>query len=559
MKRCPTPCILVLALSLCIGTAPAALAEVTGVDITSREVLSRPDFGDTGPYERLRGEIHFAVDPSNPRNQVIVDLDLAPRNADGLVEMSATLEILAPQDPERGNGVALFDIANRGRKVALQFNHAGGGDEFGDGFLMREGYTIVWVGWEFDVASRPGVARVDVPAPEGFPDYPIGGLGFAAIRDAASWMRHSPDAVVSADHAVAFGLSQSGRFLRTYLYLGFNSDESERLVFDGVMAHIGGASRIDLNRRGATPTSQGQYDATSFPFADEAYRDPVTGVSEGELDNERARANQPRVFYTNTSVEYWGGGRVAALIHTTPNATEDIPLPDNVRFYFLAGSQHGPAAFPPTQSRNAQQIGNPMDYWWPMRALLVAMTDWVVDDVAPPASAYPTLAASTLVAPADIAFPSIPGVRSPADVEAGSRAPNLLLQGVGGPGAPLPLLVPAVDADGNETSGIRHPELAAPLATYSGWNFTSPDTGDPSRLVSLAGAYIPFASSIVERDATGDPRPSIRERYGSREAYLDQVREAGEALVGQRYLLEDDLTPILARAGEHWDWRMGSP
>jgi Alpha/beta hydrolase domain len=556
MKRWLIPHTLVLILTLCLGRmASLAPAEVTRVEINSRELVARPDFGDTGPYERLTGRIYFAVDPSNPRNQVIVDLDLAPRNAEGRVEMSATLEILAPQDPEMGNGVALFDIANRGNKVALQFNHGGGGDEFGDGFLMREGFTIVWVGWESDVAARPGAVRIQVPAPGG---YPVGGLGLAAIRDAASWLQNSADAVVPVDHAVAFGLSQSGRFLRTYLYLGFNSDESGRRVFDGVMAHIGGASRIDLNRRGATPTSLGAYDATSFPFADDAWRDPVTGVSEGELDNARARENPPRVFYTNTGVEYWGGGRVAALIHTTPDGTEDIPLPDNVRFYFLAGSQHGPAAFPPTQARNAQQIGNPMDYWWPMRALLVAMTDWVTEDVAPPASAYPTFAASTLVAPADIGFPAIPGVRSPSDLDAGRRAANLMLQGIGGPGAPLPLLVPAVDADGNETSGIRHPELAVPLATYTGWNFTNPDVGDPSGLVALAGSYIPFASSIAEREDAGDPRPSIQERYGSRESYLDQVRSAGEALVGQRYLLADDLTPILERAGEHWDWRMGA-
>lgn len=535
-------------------TGVPACAEVTGFEIASRAPIvgGRP-FGDFGAYERLEGTLHFAIDPDNPRNRVIADLALAPRNGAGLVEMSADLSILTPVDRARGNGIALVDIANRGRKPALGFNHAGRGAEFGDGFLMERGYTIVWVGWEFDVAAGPDAVNIEVPHTTGPEDAPIGGLGFAAVRDAASWIKHADSAEVSAPNALAFGVSQSGRFLRNYLYLGFNTDERGRKVFDGLMSHIAGSSRIDLNRRGAEPVSLGQFDATSFPFADRALRDPVTGVVEGALENSRSRDNQPLIFYTNTSVEYWGGGRVAALVHSSPDGADDVPLPDNVRFYLLAGTQHGPGPFPPPPASAGQQMGNPTDYWWNMRALLVGMEQWLLDGVEPPASVHPSHADGTLVAPAKLGFPKIPGVRSPASLTAGARAANILIDANGAPGTSLPLIVPVVDADGNETSGILHPEVSVPLATYTGWNFVDPARGDPTALVPLAGSYIPFPATREARRQSRDPRPSIAERYASKSDYLTRVRQAGERLIADRYLLEADLAPILQRAGEHWD------
>ena len=537
---------------------PALAAEVSRIEVASRGPIAEGrDFGEVGSYEEIIGTIHFEIDPSNPRNQVIADLDLAPRNRDGLIEMSADLSILAPMNPDNGNGIALVDIVNRGRKVALQFNRAEGGNPYGDGFLMNRGYTIVWIGWEFDVPPSPTAVRIDVPLADGIPNSRIGGLGFAAIRDAATWIKHSPESIVSTDYALSFGSSQSGRFLRNYLYLGFNTDETGRQVFDGIIPHIAGSSRIDLNRRGAEPISQGQFTATSFPFADAAFGDPVTGVEEGTLQNARSQANQPRIFYTNTSVEYWGGGRVAAMVHTTPDGAEDIALPDNVRFYLLAGTQHGPGAFPPPPPGNGQQMGNPIDYWRNMRALLTAMAEWVVDDAAPPPSAHPDFADNTLVMPRDLHFPALSGVRSPADVTSGTRAANPLLDGNGGAGTTLPLLVPAVDVDGNETSGILHPEVAVPLATYTGWNFANAERGDPNDLWPLAGAYIPFPATRNEGEQRNDPRASIEERYASKDAYLEQVREAAESLVRERYMLPVDVAPVLERAGRHWDLLMG--
>jgi hypothetical protein len=534
--------------------APTLLADVSSVDIVARRPLEDGrGFGDAGPYEEIVGRITFAIDPADPLNQIIVNLDRAPRNGQGMVEATADLVILAPANPQLGNGVALVDIANRGRRSALGLNRGGTGP-YGDGFLMNEGYTVVWVGWEFDVQPDPGAIRIDVPSVDGFP---VGGLGFAAVRDTASWLRYGSEAPVTVDHALSFGSSQSGRFLRTFLYLGFNTDESGRQVFDGMIPHIAGSSRLDLNRPGAEPLSLGMFSATSFPFADVALRDPVTGVVDGTLGNDRSRERQPFILYTNSGVEYWGGGRVASLVHSTPDGTDDLTLSENIRFYFLAGTQHSPGEFPAAPASAAQEMRNPTDYWWNMRALLTALKDWVVDGVEPPSSRYPRFADGNLVPPADVDFPAIPGVRSPRDRTAGTRVGNRWLHGEGGAGVSLPMLVPQVDADGNETSGIRHPEVAVPLATYTGWNFTDPDQGDPNTLVSLAGSYIPFPATREQREATRDPRPSIEERYTSREDFLTRVETVGRRLIGQRYLLEGDLARVLERAAEHWDLLTG--
>jgi hypothetical protein len=625
----------ILVLVLLFAVPTGLRAEVTRVEIAARyDAASGTTFGTTGVYEQLVGKIFFAVDPTNPRNRVIVDLDRAPRNESGRVEMSADFAVLRPKDASKGNGVALLDVVNRGNKTVLNgFNRAATGNELGDGLLMRMGYTVVWVGWEFDVPQRNGAIRIDVPNAVGvagivrttlvpttnsataqFGDVasylptdpaatqnmlsvrdgalgnpttiersrwklngntvtleggfeagrtyelsytgmnpPVAGLGFAAMRDTASWIKYSPDALVSTKQALAFGASQSGRFLRNFLYLGFNADEKNRLVFDGVIAHIAGASRIDLNDRWSTPTSLGQFNATSFPFADISMRDPVTGAEEGALDNPRTRGFAPRIFYTNTGVEYWGGGRSAALIHTTPDGAKDLVLPDNERVYFLTGSQHGPARFPPAAARNGQQQENPTDYWYAMRGLLVAMDKWMREGVTPPPSQYPRLQDKTLVRARDVAFPAIPGVTSPQKLPSALRSANPLIQNEGGPGTPIPFLVPQTDKDGIELAGIRLPEVAVPLATYTGWNFRNASIGGSDQLYPLLGSWIPFPSTTAKRDETRDPRVSIAERYPSRMAYLDRIEKTAAKLVADRFLLAEDLPNVVKRAGEEWD------
>ncbi len=618
-----------------LASAMPARAEVTRI-----AVARRADVGQSG-YEKIVGTVYFAVDPKDARNRVVADLDKAPVNAAGRVEFSSDIYILRPKDPAHANGVALVDILNRGNKIVLNgFNRARSPDpaseaDLGDMFLMRYGYTIVWVGWEFDLADRPELMRIHVPTatdrgqpvtglvharftpnaraaeytvtdlakydasdPDGAdsqltvsPSFlgakgtpvprgqwrvkghvvtldggfeagrtyeityrtanpPISGLGFAAVRDTASWLKYQSDAVAPVRYAFGYGSSQSGRFLRGFLYEGFNTDEHDRQVFDAVMSHIAGASRLSMNERWATPTGLGVYNATAFPFADAAMRDPVGGATEGLLENPRS-SHPPKIFYTNTPVEYWGTGRVAALVTTNPAGTADITPPENVRVYFIAGTQHSPARFPASIG-NGQQVDNPVDYWWTMRALLLAMNKWVKEGTPPPASQYPRLQDRTLVPASAVAFPAIPNVTSPRTLTAGARTANPLLA-KSGAGAPLPLLVPDVDADGNERSGIRLPDVAVPLATYTGWNFRQPKIGAPNELVSLLGSTIFFPATRAAREAAHDPRRSIEERYASRDQYLERVQAAADALVRTGYLLVDDEPRILQRASDQWD------
>jgi hypothetical protein len=620
---------------LATALVPAVVsAEVARVEITSRrDVAGGRAFGAVGPYERIAGTLHFLIDPSNMRNQVVADLDKAPRNAAGKIEMSADLVILRPRDRARGNGIALFDIVNRGGTVALTaFNGpvtTTPEGEVGDGFLLNRGYTIVQVGWEFD-ARRPGAVRIEVPAAVGVTglvratfiptargnevtvgdlvgympadpasadntlrvrarlgapwvtvprgtwrlagnavtldtgfqagqtyelayvatDPPVAALGFAAVRDAAAWVKYAADATVSARHTFAYGSSQTGRWLRDFLYEGFNTDERNRQVFDAVMPHIGGAGGVLLNQRWSTPTSLLMESATHFPFSDVKQRDPVTGIEDGLLENTRVGAHQPKVFHTYSDTEYWERG--GALSHTTPDGSKDVALPSNVRLYHFAGAPHNIGRFP-AAATNGALADNPYDLKLSLRALLVAMEKWVRDGTPPPPSRYPRLQDGTLVRVADIAFPTLPGVTTPRNAFPGVRGVNRLLTRDGGAGTPLPLLVPQVDRDGNPTGSLRLPDIAVPLATYTGWNYRSAAIGGTEQFFPLIGGYVPFASTKVERESSGDPRLSIQERYQSRDQYLTLVREAAGRLVKEGYLLADDVAAIVNRSGEHWD------
>ena len=607
-------------------------------EVTRLEISRRADLPYAG-YEKIEGRVYFAVDPANRRNSVIVDLDRAPKNAQGRVEFSADFYAVRPKTG--GNGVAIVDVVNRGNRVTRMFNRvtAGTDPDVGDGFLLRRGFTVIAIGWEFDLPAGGDGLRIQVPAAAGvtgivrtlievdrraatysladdMPAYPavdpggpdsaltvrgqlseapqaiprsqwtlagdvvtleggfepgrvyeiayrvanppVSGLGLAAVRDIASWAKNAADAVTPAKHVYAFGQSQTGRFMREYLYLGFNADERERLVFDGVIAHIAGAARIDINRRGATPTSGAAFVGT-FPFSDRAQRDPVTGATEGLLDNDRARGHQPKLVMTNSSVEYWiDTGRAAALAHTTPDGASDAVLADNVRAYLFSGAQHTPGAFPPAAGGRGQQRANPLDYTLSLRALLVALDAWVREGTAPPPSRHPRMADRTLVRAQDLGFPAIPGVQSPRVIASGRRASNALLPSSGGAGAVQPLLVSQVDADGNEVGGISLPEVAVPLATYTGWNFRNPEIGGTTRLIGNTGSYVPFARTRAEREARRDPRLSIEERHASRGDYLAKVRAVTDALVRDRYMLAEDVDTAVTRANAHWELLTGT-
>jgi hypothetical protein len=376
-------------------------------------------------------------------------------------------------------------------------------------------------------------------------------LGYSAQRDVASAFKFADYMPVRVKYAYAFGSSQSGRFLREFIYQGFNADEQGRRSFDAIWAKTGGAARGDFIQPFSDPDGLGIFTGSQFPFANTPQKDPVTGKTDSMLMHMTPETT-PKLIYTNTETEYVGGGRSTALIHTSYDGKSDLAIPDNVRIYMWAGAAHGAGSFPPAKGI-AQQPGNANDYNWSMRGTLKAMDDWVRKDIAPPPSRYPNLTDGTLVDHAGWHFPAIPGVPSPAIIPGGYRAD------LGGPlTAPrLAYLDPKLDADGNDLGGVRLPEIAVPLGTYTGWSFRSPDVGSPTEIIPLTGMFIPFAATKAERDKTGDPRLSIAERYPSRDAYLTRIRAEAQKLADQRYILAEDIEPIVAHAGTVWDTLTG--
>ncbi|MCB1203415.1 MAG: hypothetical protein KDN18_04085 [Verrucomicrobiae bacterium] len=606
---------------LCLVVVLSAHAEVTRVEVTKRS-----DLDDSG-YEEIVGRLHYAIDPELAGNAVIADLQLAPKDAEGRVVFSSDLRILRPKDPEHSANAAWVEIPNRGGRANL-----------GEWFV-RNGFTVVSIGWEFDLPPAANRMRLEAPVARnadgspirgvvntaftpdksieeqnvtdleiypaidpdgpdsrllvrnraGFPGGteidrslwrveghrvrleggfepgktyevswlaegpPVAGLGYAAIRDAVSWLKHGDDSLAPVSQAYAFGSSQCGRFLRDYLYLGFNTDENDLAVLDGVMAHVAGAGRLVLNERWSKPRSVAGYYTASYPFADSAVEDPVSGHRDGVLENSRTN-HLPKIFYTNMAAEYWGAGRVAALTHADPAGTRDVDFPDPVRSYFFAGTSHGPAPFPPTSLVEDAPMANPVSASASIYALRMAMHRWVTEGLEPPASVHPSFRDGTLVPISKVAFPKVPGMPSPRSVNAGVRVRNPQWPDGAGAGTELPLFVPQSDADGNDLGGIRMPDIAVPLGTATGWVFRPEAMGSPHEFYLLRGAWVPFALSKEQREKAGDPRLSIEERYDSKEDYLKQVKTVLEDLVEKRFLEDRDLESQLSQAANRWDW-----
>jgi len=614
--------------------------------VTKIEIIERGDVG-IGAYERIVAKVHFAVDPKLAPNRIIADIELAPRNDKGLVECSADLYMLQPRDPAKSNGTALLEVSNRGGKGLLgMFDLASGSTdphsqpEFGDNFLLDQGFTLVWIGWEFDVPPSPkllhlyapiatkngqtitGLVRAEWEGDKRVTTIPLGdrtqigypvadqmdgqnkmfvrdtvngerrliardkwkfsdsnhvtmddgfepgkiyevvylakdpvlvGLGPAAIRDFVSFLKYGGVETALGDErayskrAVAFGVSQSGRFLRTYVYDGFNQDEKNRRVFDGVWAHVAGAGRGSFNARFAQPSRDGH------PFLNVAY--PVDLAPFNERDGWLAKATEanvvPKIFLSNGSYEYWG--RSASLIHTTQDGKQDVPPSKDVRIYFFAGSQHGSGSIPPRQVE-ARNPGAVNDYRAGMRALLVAMQSWLKDNKEPPASQYPQIGKDQLVAMSALAFPKIADLATPKH----KREAYRLDFSVEPPkiGTVYPTLVPQVDLDGNETSGIKMPEIQVPLASNTGWNLRNASIGAPDELYSMVGSWIRFPVNRTERENTKDPRPSIEERYTNKRDYLEKVTAAAQKLVQSGYLLDQDVAKVRERAAKEWDYAL---
>jgi len=393
------------------------------------------------------------------------------------------------------------------------------------------------------------------------------GLGFAAVRDFAAYAKHASDAITPALRVYGEGISQNGRFLRDFLYQGFNADEEGRMALDGVLAHVAGAGRGSFNfrfaqpSRDAQPTSSVFFPTDIFPFTDQPETDPVTAETGGLLDRAGAENVVPKIFFSNTSYEYWG--RACALIHVSADGKKDATISDNVRIYHFTGLQHFSGPTPPEKGAGdllGQQPQSPLPvrYFW--RSMIANMDTWVRTNTLPPPSSYPKIADGTLVAIKDYAFPAIPGVNQPDEANAGYRldfGPNwhdgILSIQPPKVGQAFPVLVPQVNFDGNERDGVRLPEITVPLATYASWNLRDPSIGAPDQRVSFEASYIPFPKTAIDRQKKGDPRLSIVERYKSREDYLASYTSALDELVRQRWILPEDRDVVLHRGEQEWD------
>ena len=619
-------------------------------------------FGDVGPYEKLVGRVFGEVDPEAPENAVITDIELAPRNANGMVEYAADLLILRPVDPAQGNGRIFYELNNRGRILSLgQLNDArsGGNDpttaaDSGNGFLMRRGYTFVSSGWDATAApdgtrlriaapiavnpdgspivgpaleefvvdndstltgtlAYPAASRdtrqasltvrkryADVPEaidadgweyidartirlrPPGRPfeqgrlyelayparDPQVAGLGLAAVRDVVAFLRHAetddegaPNPLAgSVDHVLTMGISQAARLLRDFVHLGFNADERGRRVFDGVLNWIGGASGGFFNYRFAQPFRTHRqhiarwFPEREFPFANHLLTDPVTGRTDGRLERCRASGTCPRLMEANSANEYWVKG--ASLLHTDLEGN-DLPDPPEVRFYLFSSLPHA-AGIGSSGLGICQQPRNPLVANAGLRALLVALDDWVTTGAEPPASRVPRRADGSLTIPLPremVGFPNIPGVRYTGLMSTGDLfdyGPDfnegiLTTLPPESAGSPYPVFVPRTDVDGNDLAGIRLPPVAAPRATFTGWALRAPAFGGPD-LCDAAGQQIDFAATRDERLASGDPRPSLEERYPAPGAYVEAVAAAAQGLAREHLLLDEDVERMVREA-----------
>jgi alpha/beta hydrolase family protein len=621
------------------GLADPLYAKIVKFDIARTEspAFEGRTFGTVGTYDRIIARATLAVAPDDPYNSIIVDLDRAPRNEQGLVEAVTDVEILRPTVAANGNRRLLYDVLNRGNKLVLAlFNDAVPVNDLtraadaGNGFLMDRGFTMVWSGWQGDIApgggrmtfSPPvvagvtGLAREDyifdhldnptmatlsypsadldpakaklsvraretdaraTPADLTFafegankisilrPDgYDAGaiyefiylakapkvmGLGFAATRDIVSFLRHeTADAAANPlagriDRAIGFGISQSGRYLQDFLYLGFNADESGRTVFEGLMPHVSGGKKTFTNYRfsqpGRSPYQHADmlYPGADFPFSYPVITDALTGKRDGFLARCLAAGNCPKIIKTDSELEFY---QQRASLMVTDTEGNPLAMPDNVRLFLLSNLQHfAPANAKSERVKTCAFPTNPLNAGPPARALLVALDAWISHGSLPPASRYPTRSDGTLVPSSidDVGFPRIPGF----DYTARLARPTVIDHEAMPPvkGAAYPVFVPKTDADGRDLAGIHLPTLEAPAATHTGWNLRKAGFGE-AELCDNNGSMIPFAATREERVKTGDPRLSMAERYPREGDRTAAIAKAAQQLVHDRLLLQED-------------------
>lgn len=696
------------AVAFCLaGMAVTAHARVTHIVVDEVKPLA-PASGQTVAYEQVAGRAFGVLDPRDPNNAIIQDIDLG-KDADGMARYTASFVITKPVDMNGASGLMWHDVPNRGRTLVIgvaernfgdvglasawQGDNAGattnkdsmtaGGTHFVALPIARnqDGSTIT--GNVFGriinrsgLASQPlivqsnplpyqpasldtsqatlvtrtgetmeGVAIGEVVVPasdwawarcgaaDPFPGTPdptqicvkggfdasklymvsfkakdpiVLGMGFAAWRDVGQFFKTATgDDAGTANpvagrlaYSIARGNSQSGNFLRGWLHLGFNQAEDGRQVHDGMWPIIAGR-RIALNFRWAQPDgvlelyqagSEGPQWWAKFP-------DHVRGLPPaGIQDRCEASKTCPKVIEHFGAAEIWALKLSPEWVGT--GAKNDIPVPKNVRRYYVASSTHGggaggfntslPGVGLPTSGPNcpgnnfgmAVLPANPVPHVQIRNALLVHFRNWVMQGTLPPDSIYPTLngkkgdgTRSTGRNTPDLVeankavmgFPTIPGLR-PTAPEAGFIMPVLdydwgpdfnFTDASGVPSnAPPPvkqvikMLVPRVDADGNEVGGVPNLLTDAPLGTYLGWNITAGGSRPfhQDQICNYVGGMVPFAKTRDERLANRDPRLSLEERYGTHAGYVAAVTQAAANAVARGFLLQEDADALIAEA-----------
>ena len=624
----------------CISPAQARITEINVQQV--EPFAGNAVFGKIGAYERVWGVASGELDPADPRNKGIVNIDKAPRNSIGKVPYEVEWFMLRPADATKGNHKLMFEVTNRGRKFLMNWlmdapmqaasavNNPTTEMDAGNAIFFRQGWTMVWSGWDPDAPKSnhgmamkspvvPNVvrmirdelvngtrgpqgptfrlayeaatmdqgssrltlrrnekdARVEVasgsweyvnaqeirllpaetkPAPGTLYEfhYPaknpkVLGIGFAATRDLVSFLRNeiSDDRFMRnpadrrIDKVISIGISQSGRYLRDFVQQGFNQDEGRRKVFDGVLTHIAGIGGVFLNAEFGQPARTNTqhedhyYPENKFPFSAATAADPVSKKSGALL---RSDGFDPLWIEVNTATEYWQKG--ASLLHTDPRGKRDLQLPASARVFMVAGTQHAGRAGLKSDLGPCMNLRNPHSPAPALRALMVALDEWVSVGRVPPASRVPTFASKTLVEAGNTGFPRVPGLAVADSTNEIAQFVDWVNPRETGP-SPYRALVARVGSDGNELAGIRLPDIAEPLATYTGWNlYKAPFT--EGELCDRDGSYSPLPATRVERAATGDPRPSLEERYGSHANYSLKLEAAVRNLVKERFLLVED-------------------
>ncbi len=658
-----------------------SLAKVAKVEIENREqLLNGQSFGQYGAYEKLTGKIYFEFDPANVANKNIVNILLAPRNSQGMVEAWTNFVVLQPIDKEKSRGIALVEVSNRGGKFSPRYFNRGNArmdpsikEDFGDALLMRQGLTIIWIGWQFDVPEEEGRLKLFVPSVKnidgseilglvrsdwtceergftmklghrqqiGYPvadkddprnvltvrdsrdgkrtiissdewefgktegvaledkakvvpsdnfiylssgfipgkiyefvyvskQPPVVGLGLAAIRDVISYAKYENECPFKVSKGMAAGVSQTGRFLRHFIYQNFNVDEQRRKCYDGLMIITAGAGRGSFNHQFAQPSRDAHrysaffYPTDIFPFTSRSQLN-LSGTYSDGLFVHMEEKFKPKIFYINTGYEYWG--RAASLIHTNISSSLDIAPFENERIYHISSGQHFVNGFPPTSNSKMTAVngyrGNHLDFSVNYRALLVALTKWVKENERPPDNQYPQLADQTLVHLDNYDFPKIPGVKTPNQVHTvyeadyGPRWREGIID-IQPPKLSAPIMpnVPQVDVYGNEIAGVNNVELIVPLATYTPWNLRVGLPGESEELSDFRGSFFPFPKTDKIKSQTQDPRPSIKSLYKDREDFLSKVELATAMLIRRGFLLPEDVGYIMERAAKRWNWVM---